>query len=198
MQQSELAVREFFDLIQQAFDVAKTISLVFALIISTDYFWVLLMTTKPKANFLTTHSVLPVSHGLPEDLHHCFLFNLTSYYPDSPGQIIPLLPPVTNSAVLTQASSAPQSSKASSSSKHFIMQPEKKVPGSQVMCARPCNHLAHESWFPNFHHKSSFQYLFPPANFKIPRNSLNYKASLHSSGIKFILGFICHETEMYD
>lgn len=84
MRQSELAVREFFDLIQQAFDVAKTISLVFALIISTDYFWVLLMTTKPKANFLTAHSVLPVSHGLPEDLHYCFLFNLTSYLPRQP------------------------------------------------------------------------------------------------------------------
>lgn len=115
------------------------------------------------------------------------------YYPDSPGQIIPLLPPGTNSVALTQASGAPRSSKASSSSKHFIMQPEKKVPSSQATCAWPRNHLAHESWFPNLHHKSSFQYLFllPPANFKIPRNSLNYKASLYSSGKEFILGFIC-------
>lgn len=123
MQQSEPAVREFFDLIQQSFDAAKTISLVFALIISTDYFWVLSMTTKPKANFLTAHLVLPVSVASLKISTTASSSTSPHYYPDSPRQIIPLLPPGTNSAVLTQASGAPQSSKASSSSKHFIMQP---------------------------------------------------------------------------
>lgn len=60
------------------------------------------MTTNPKANSLTAHSVLPVSHGLPEDLHHCFLFNLTSLLPRWPQAKHPTATSVTNSAVLTQ------------------------------------------------------------------------------------------------